>query len=241
MSLEGQRILVTGAGKGIGREIVRQLARAGVEVVALARSEADLESLATETGCRPMPVDLSDTEAAATHVARVLPVDGLVNCAGVVEVQPALETGRDNFMHTMTVNAWAPLRLAQVVAGDQIARARPGAIVNVSSIAASVGTPGHAAYCASKAALDSLTRVLAVELGPEGVRVNSVDPVVTWTPMAQQAWSDPEKAGRMRGRIPLGRFAEPAEVAALVLWLLGPDAAMVHGACIPVDGGFTAG
>jgi NAD(P)-dependent dehydrogenase (short-subunit alcohol dehydrogenase family) len=241
MTLRDQRILVTGAGKGIGREIVRQLADAGVTVIALSRDAGDLESLAAECRCEIVAADLADTEAAAQAVVSKLPVDGLVNCAGVVDVEPALQTSAANFQRTLAINSWAPLRLAQVVASDQIRRGRPGSIVNVSSIAAWVGTPGHAAYCASKAALDAITRVLAVELGPSGIRVNSVDPVVTWTPMAEKAWSDPGKAARMQARIPLGRFARPEEVAAAVLWLLSPAASMVNGVSLPVDGGFSAG
>ena len=241
MTLRDQRILVTGAGKGIGREIVRQLADAGVTVIALSRDAGDLESLAAECRCEIVAADLADTEAAAQAVVSKLPLDGLVNCAGVVDVEPALQTSAANFQRTLAINSWAPLRLAQVVASDQIRRGRPGSIVNVSSIAAWVGTPGHAAYCASKAALDAITRVLAVELGPSGIRVNSVDPVVTWTPMAEKAWSDPDKAARMQARIPLGRFARPEEVAAAVLWLLSPAASMVNGVSLPVDGGFSAG
>jgi NAD(P)-dependent dehydrogenase (short-subunit alcohol dehydrogenase family) len=241
MTLRDQRILVTGAGKGIGREIVRQLADAGVTVIALSRDAGDLESLAAECRCEIVAADLADTEAAAQAVVSKLPLDGLVNCAGVVDVEPALQTSAANFQRTLAINSWAPLRLAQVVASDQIRRGRPGSIVNVSSIAAWVGTPGHAAYCASKAALDAITRVLAVELGPSGIRVNSVDPVVTWTPMAEKAWSDPDKAARMQARIPLGRFARPEEVAAAVLWLLSPAASMVNGVNLPVDGGFSAG
>jgi len=239
--MSGQRILVTGAGKGIGRETVVQLRADGHQVTALSRTAADLQSLAGETGCDTLVADLEDIDAAAAAVSAILPFDGLVNCAGVVEVEPVLETGHASFQRTLTVNTYAPLRLVQVIAGDLIERGRAGAVVNVSSIAATVGTPGHAAYCASKAGLDALTRVMAVELGPKGIRVNSVDPVVTWTPMAQKAWSDPEKAGRMRARIPNGRFAEPAEVAAVIRFLLGPQAAMVNGVSLPVDGGFTAG
>ncbi len=234
----GKRALVTGAGKGIGRAVATMLAARGAEVVVLGRNAADLDSLA---GCHTIVADLDDAEAAAALVARALPLDLLVNNAGISILEPALDATPAAFEAVMRVNAWAPLRLAQVVAGGLIARGRQGAIVNVSSTASSRGLALHAAYCASKAALDALTRVLAIEFGAHGIRVNSVNPTVTLTPMAQRAWSDPSRSAPMLARIPLGRFVEPDEVARAVCFLLGEDAAMVNGACLEVDGGFSAG
>jgi NAD(P)-dependent dehydrogenase (short-subunit alcohol dehydrogenase family) len=141
------------------------------------------------------------------------------------------------FSAVLAVNTMAPLRLAQVVAGDLVRRGQGGAIVNVSSTASFVGLADHAAYCASKAALDALTRVLAVELGPHGIRTNSVNPTVTMTPMGQLAWSDPAKSAPMLGRIPLGRFCQPADVASVIGFLLSDDAAMLNGISLDVDGG----
>lgn len=241
LGLEGKRVLVTGAGKGIGRETVTRLVEHGAAVHALSRSAADLASLARETGAATVAVDLQDLAAVERAVAPLLPLDGLVNCAGVVEVQPFLEMDPESFRRTIAVNTLAPIHLAQLVARDCLRRGRGGAVVNVSSIAAWVGTPGHTAYCASKAALDAVTRVMAVELGGQGIRVNSVNPVVTWTPMAEKAWSDPVKAERMKARIPFGRFAATRDVADAICYLLSDAAAMVHGVCLPVDGGFSAG
>jgi NAD(P)-dependent dehydrogenase (short-subunit alcohol dehydrogenase family) len=121
-----------------------------------------------------------------------------------------------------------------------IRRGHKGAIVNVSSMAAFQGVPEHTAYCATKGALDAMTRVMAVELGPHGIRVNCVNPVVTLTPMAVKAWSDEAKAASMLNRIPLGRFVEPEEVASVILFLLSDRSAMVNGSEILVDGGFRA-
>ncbi len=236
----GKRALVTGAGKGIGRAVATMLAARGAEVVALGRTAADLDSLAA-TGCRAIVADLDDIERAAALVTAALPLDLLVNNAGISILEPALDTTQAAFEAVLRINTWAPLRLAQVVAGDLIARKRRGAIVNVSSTASSRGLALHAAYCASKAGLDALTRVLAIEFGAHGIRVNSVNPTVTLTPMAQRAWSDPARSAPMLARIPLGRFVEPEEVARTVCFLLGDDAAMVNGACLEVDGGFSAG
>lgn len=237
----GRRALVTGATQGIGRATVHRLTAAGVQVVALARDRTRLNQLQSEAGCEVLLCDLSDPEAAAIAARSALPLDMLVNCAGQVIVEPFLETSAANFDQTLRVNTLAPMHLAQTLARDWIARRHAGSVVNVSSIASRVGTPGHAAYCASKAALDALTRVMAVELGHHGIRVNSVNPVVTRTPMAAHAWADPDKAAAMQARIPLGRFAESDEVAAAIVFLLSRDAAMIHGTCIDVDGGFRAG
>jgi NAD(P)-dependent dehydrogenase (short-subunit alcohol dehydrogenase family) len=121
-----------------------------------------------------------------------------------------------------------------------IERGQGGAIVNLSSQSSMVGLLDHTAYCASKGALDQLTRVMAVELGPHQIRVNAVNPTVTLTPMAEMAWSDPVKSGAMKARIPLGRFASPLDVAHTVAYLLSEQADMIHGTTLPVDGGFLA-
>lgn len=234
----GRRVLVSGAGKGIGRAIARLLAAEGAEVVALSRSAADLESLKAEIGGTSLVADLANAEEARQAAREALPVDGLVNNAGIAEVASVLEVTVEAFNRVMAVNALAPLILAQEVAGDWVKRKRPGAIVNVSSIASLWGTPEHAAYGASKAALDSLTMTMAKELGPFGIRTNSVNPVVTLTPMAERVWSEPAKSGPMLARVPLGRFAQPEEVAGVVLFLLSDAASMVNGVICPVDGGF---
>ena len=238
MDLQGKRVLVTGAGKGIGRATAVMAATRGAEVVALSRTAADLESLEAEIGCATVLCDLADLAAAQAAVEAVLPVDGLVNNAAIALLEPFLEATLDGVDQLMTVNVKAPMLLAQLVVRDLIARGRTGSIVNVSSNAAFIGIHDHATYCASKAALDALTRVMAVELGPRGIRVNSVNPTVTLTPMAVKAWSDPAKSGPVLARVPMGRFVEPEEVASVILFLLGDDAAMVHGASLFVDGGF---
>ncbi len=235
----GKRALVTGAGKGIGREVVRHLAARGAAVTGLSRSADDLSSLRDETGCETVAASLEDLDAALDRVAGLPPFDLLVNNAGIALLDPALDVSSATFETVMRVNALAPLRLAQLVARAAIADGRPAAIVNVSSTAAQQGLRDHAAYCASKAALDALTRVLAVELGPHRIRVNSVNPTVTLTPMATRAWGDPAKSGPMLARIPLGHFAEPMHVADAIAFLLSDAAAMVNGVCLPVDGGFS--
>lgn len=237
MGLDGKRILVTGAGKGIGEATARLLTAQGATVIALSRSQGDLDRLQAELGCETIACDLSGLEAAKNAARQVLPLDGLVNNAGTTTLEPFLDTSIDAFDHLMTVNTKAALVIAQVAARDMVERGVAGSIVNLSSVAATIGIADHAAYCASKAALDALTRVMAVELGPHGIRVNAVNPTVTLTPMAVKAWSDPAKADPVKARIPMGRFIEPEEVADVIAFLLGDRASMVAGHSLVVDGG----
>ncbi len=240
MEFQGQRVLVTGAGKGIGRAVVAKLAGEGAEVIALSRTQSDLDSLKAEFGCRTILCDLADPAATRKAAISAQPVDLLVNNAGTTKLESFLEATEETFDWLMNVNAKAPMILAQECARDMIKRGHKGAIVNVSSMAAFQGLPDHIAYCATKGALDAMTRVMASELGPHGIRVNGVNPVVTLTPMAIKAWSDPDKAASMLSRIPMGRFVEPEEVADTILYLLSPRASMIDGVSLVVDGGFRA-
>lgn len=238
MDFTGKRVIVTGAGKGIGRATALMLAKRGAKVVALTRSTADLDSLEKEIDCASVAVDLASAEATRAAALKALPADYLVNCAGTTELESFLDVTVENFDLLHAVNTRAPMIVAQEFARDIVKNGRKGAIVNVSSVAAFVGIPDHAAYCASKAGLDGLTRVMAKELAPKGIRVNGVHPTVTLTPMAVKAWGDPDKAAGMLGRIPIGRFADPDDVAEVILFLLSDAAAMINGVSMPVDGGY---
>jgi L-xylulose reductase len=238
MDFANKRVIVTGAGKGIGRATAVMLARRGAKVIALSRSTADLDELKAEIGCIPIAVDLADPDATRAAAIKALPADFLVNCAGTTELESFLDLKVENFDLLYAVNTRAPMIISQEYARDMVKNGRKGAIVNVSSVAAFVGIPDHAAYCASKSGLDGLTRVMAKELAPKGIRVNGIHPTVTLTPMAIKAWSDPEKAAGMLNRIPVGRFADPDDIAKVILFLLTDEAAMLNGLSMPVDGGY---
>ncbi|MDE1533648.1 SDR family oxidoreductase [Pseudomonas carnis] len=231
-----QRILVTGASSGIGREIAQQLIASGAEVFALGRDAQALAALGGRTLC----VDIADSIALDKTLQDLPPLHGLVNCAGISRLEPAAAISASAFDQVMSVNARAAAQVASRVAAKMIEANMAGSIVNVSSQASLVALDDHLSYCASKAALDAITRVQCAEWGRFRIRVNSVNPTVTLTPMAAMAWSDPAKRDPALAAIPLGRFAQPAEVALPVLFLLSDAASMISGVSLPVDGGYTS-
>lgn len=236
----GKTAIVTGAGKGIGRATARLLARRGAQVVAMARTPSDLDSLARETGARTILVDLADNAAARAAMAEAGTCDFLVNCAGTNVLESTFEMTETGYETVMGINLRAALICAQAFARARVDAGGGGAIVNVTSIAGHRGFPEHLCYAASKAGLEGATRVLARELGPHGIRVTAVAPTVTMTELAAAAWSDPAKSEPMMVRHPVGRFAEVEQVAATIAMLLSDDAEMITGAVLPVDGGFLA-
>jgi L-xylulose reductase len=236
---DGQRALVTGAGNGIGREVARVLSECGAMVIAIDRAEEDLASLRDLIGSESIVADLADPEAARSAAERAGKIDLLVNNAGIVILQPFLETSVTAYGDLMAVNTRAAFVVAQTVAAGMVERRR-GAIVNVSSKASQVALTDHMSYCMSKGAIDQLTRVMALELGPHNVRVNAVNPTVTLTPLGRLAWSDPARREAMLGKIPLGRFAEPRDIASVIAFLLSDLAGMINGVTLPIDGGFLA-
>lgn len=241
ITFAGKRAVVTGAGKGIGRSTALALARCGAEVIAVTRTQADLDSLLLEcASIRPVCVDLTDWEATDAALKDLGPVDLLVNNAGRSLIAPFLEATPDQFDKMFDINLKGALHVSQIVARGMKARGVGGSIVNVSSQASQRPLRDHAGYCASKAALDMLTRVMALELGTYQIRVNAVNPTVVMTAMAVANWSDPDKVKAMKSCIPLGKFAEEEDVVNSILFLLSDKAAMITGATLPVDGGFVA-
>ncbi|WP_369068291.1 SDR family NAD(P)-dependent oxidoreductase [Kineococcus terrestris] len=246
--LTGKRALVTGASQGIGTDVVRALAAAGADLVLSARSAAALEplahELAGERGVRTAVVtaDLAlaaDVERLAAESLEVFGgLDVLVSNAGISFPQMAVDVDADTWDLTMAVNVRAPALLGSRV-GRAMAAAGGGSVVTVSSLAGSLALAEHYAYSTSKAALNMLTKVLALELGPSGVRANSVSPTVVMTEMGQRVWGEEAKAAPMIARIPLGHFAEPRDVSNAVVFLASDASAMVNGQDLKVDGGFS--
>ncbi|MDQ0014807.1 NAD(P)-dependent dehydrogenase (short-subunit alcohol dehydrogenase family) [Variovorax boronicumulans] len=235
----GRRALVTGASSGIGRAVAVRLAQSGASVTAVGRNAAALDALHAEAGCTPLVIDVGDAAALERALATLPAFDLVVNCAGIALLESALDLQAESFDAVMAVNARAAALVASRCGKAMIAAGVRGSIVNVSSQAALVALDAHLCYCASKAAMDAITRSLCLEFGPHGIRVNSVNPTVTLTPMAAEAWADPAKSAAVLRNIPMGRFAEVEEVVAPVLFLLSGGASMVSGVALPVDGGYT--
>lgn len=238
-SFVGKKALVTGAGKGIGRELAKALVAAGAETFALSRTESDLASLKAECpSINTVVCDLMDRDATDKAVSSVGPVDFLVNNAAIAICEPFLEITPEAFSKHFRINVEATIQVSQIVARAMIAaKLKSGSIVNVSSQASLIGLENHTVYGASKAAIDMVTKTMSLELGKHNIRVTSVNPTVVNTAMSRVGWSDPARANAMTSQIPLGRFAEASEVVSVVMFLLSDASAMVSGSCIPIDGG----
>jgi len=240
IDFNGRTILVTGASGGIGAATVRRLVAAGADVIASGRSEEKLGALADETGARPLPFDLTDEQSIAGALTD-LPLWGVVNCGGWGgEIATPMETDIDVFDKVISINARGSLLVTKYASRSMIAVGKGGAIVNVSSQASLVALKGHISYGSSKAALDNITRVSALELGPYGIRVNSVNATVVMTPMSAWYWGREEIEKPFLANMPLGRWATEDEIAAPIVFLLSDDASMITGVSLPIDGGYTA-
>lgn len=243
------RILITGAAAGIGLAIAHRFARDGAELVLSDKDTAALERVAhalTATGCTltALPGDLCDAEFIERLARDAGPLDGLVNCAGIYPVTPVLDLSADEWDRVLTINLRAPFLLIKAVAQRMIAAGNGGSIVNISSTASVLARPGIAHYAASKAGLNQLTRVLVVELGPHGIRVNAILPGVieTATVAAQLTTTAArdEMAAKV-SRIPMGRLGTPEKIAEMAAFLLSPAASYATGSLCTADGGFSLG
>lgn len=239
ITFDGRTVLVTGATGGIGAEIVRQLVASDATVIGAGRNEEGLAALAAETGCRTLAFDLTSEEQVEQALAD-LDVWGVVNCGGFGgEIASPMETDISVFDRVMAVNARGTLLVTKYTSRSMIRLGKGGSIVNVSSQASLVALQNHISYGSSKAAVDNITRVSALELGRHGIRVNSVHPTVVMTEMSAFYWGRPEIGDPFIEQMPLGRWATQAEVAAPVVFLLSDRAAMITGAHLPIDGGYT--
>ena len=246
--LDGQVALVTGASRGIGHDLVLALAGAGATVAAGARRTDDVTDLVAKVaaeGGRAIDVELDVTRSesigrAVEHVtSEAGPISILVNNAGLGFNHDAVDVTEADWDAMMDVNLRGLFFVTQAVGRGMLER-RYGRIVSLSSQASLVGIPRHAVYSASKGAVNTLTKVLALEWSPFGVTVNAVAPTFVRTPGTAERLDDPDFATDVLSRIPVGRFGTTSDVAAAVIYLASPAAGLVTGTVLIVDGGWTS-
>lgn len=235
--LRGMRVFVTGGGSGIGRALVDLALADGARVAALARDEAEAGRLGDAAAVLVHDLAEGGAGLAAQAAAQLGGLDGVVLAAGIFAPGTSAETDRAAFQRMLDVNLTALFETAR----DALALMRQGgSIVLVSSQIGLVGHGRAAAYTASKAAVNGLAKALALEGAARGVRVNAVAPGPVATPMTLGARTDPARAAALLGKIPLGRFGRPEEIAHAIRFLLSPAAGFITGSVLVADGGYTA-
>jgi len=243
--LDGKRALITGASSGIGLGAAVALAEAGAEVTLVARRAAELHSVrdgirAAGGRAEALALDITDLAATALALAGGGPFDVLVNSAGLARHAPALDTTPEDYDAAMGLNLRAAYFLTREVARGLIAAGRPGSLINVSSQMGHVGGPDRAVYCANKHALEGMTKAMALEWAPKGIRVNTLCPTFIRTPLGEQTLAIPERRAWILSKIKLGRVGEIEDLMGPVVFLASDASAMVTGTHLIVDGGWTA-
>lgn len=243
--LRGRRVVISGGSSGIGLEAARMMVSRGAEVCLTARREEQLTAATEEIGptAWAWPCDVSDPVSVAALAAEVEgrwgALDGLVNNAGVATMARLDETSNEEWDETFAINVRGPFILCREI-GPLLRAGTSPAVVNISSTLAERAIPGMAAYNASKAALNQLTRSLALEWAPT-VRVNAIMPAVVDTPIHSLRGMSAEQVQAMGDMHPLNRVGRPEDVAEMIAYLLSGAASWMTGAIIPVDGGMLAG
>lgn len=246
MSLSGKVAIITGAARGIGRACAERFAREGAKVVV-----ADIDQARGQETAAAISEGGSETLFVACDVGDSVQVSGLitasvdafgaldvlVNSAGILHNSDFLDVTEEDFDHVLRVNLKGPLLVGQAVARQLIDQGRGGAIVNLSSVGAVLAAPFQAAYNVSKGGVAQLTRVMALSLAPHGIRVNAVGPGTIGTDMTNDLLEDVALRRRILSRTPLGRVGDPAEVAAVVVFLASEEASYITGQTVYCDGG----
>ncbi len=242
-SLAGKVAIVTGGGSGIGAAVATAYAEKGARVAVVDRDHDAAKAVAAGLpGALALVCDVTDPGQGVASVAAVQAALGspdiLVNSAGIAILAPAEELTAEAWDRTIAVNLTGSFLMAQAVGRAMIAAGKGGRIINLASQAGSVAIDLHTAYVASKFGVIGLTKSLALEWGKHGITVNSISPTVVLTELGRRAWDNP-KGEALKAQIPSGRFAEPEEIAAAAVFLASDGAAMINGADLLVDGGYT--
>ena len=244
-NLGGKRALVTGASRGIGRAVAEGLAEAGAEVTLCARSRTEIEeacALMSTRGwrARPLVCDVTDIAGFRQHVEAQAPFDIFVNNAGTNRPKPLTEVTEDDYDAVFGLNTKAAIFAAQAVTAVMLKHGRRGTVINMSSQMGHVGAANRTLYCGSKFAIEGFTKALAVELGPAGIRINTLCPTFIETPMTASYFEDEEFRRETLSKIKLGRLGQPADVVGAAIFLASDASSLMTGSALMIDGGWTA-
>jgi len=236
--LEGKRALVTGASKGIGRAICQALVAEGALVTGIARASNELGSLSAELGAAfdPWPYDVTGEDVLA-RIDAAPAFDLLVSNAGTNRPQPFIDVTDQALDLMLDLNVRSVFRISRAAAQRM---ERGASIIHMTSQMGHVGSPNRTVYCMTKHALEGLSKAMAVELAPAGIRVNCIAPTFVKTPLTDGMFADAAFAAFVDRMIPMGTLATPGHIAAAVIYLASPAAAMITGHSLIIDGGWTA-
>lgn len=239
----GRTVVITGASRGLGHGCAIAFAAQGAEVVLISRGQAELDAAVAEIErnggrARAIACDVTDAGAVQAAFAGLSRCDVLVNNAGGNRPQPFLDVDVATLDHLLSLNVRSMFVTAQAAA--RLMRERGGAIVNMSSQMGHVGAANRSVYCMTKHAIEGLTKAMAVELAPVGIRVNSIAPTYIETPLTRPFFENKDFLADTLRRIPLGRLGTIDEVVAGVVFLASPGASLITGTSLVVDGGYTA-
>lgn len=243
--LDGKRALVSGAGRGIGLAAAAALAEAGAHVTLLSRTGGETEAAAEAIRARggaadTMVLDVLDAAATARAIAAAEPFEVLVNNAGTNRPKPYIDVTTEDFDAVVDLNLRAAFFVAQAVAKRLLGAGRGGSIINVSSQMGHVGAANRTIYCASKWAIEGLTKAMAVELAPHGIRVNTLGPTFIETPLTRPFFEDAAFTASVLAKIKLGRIGQVEDLMGAILFLASGASALMTGSALVVDGGWTA-
>jgi len=241
--LDGQRAFVTGASSGIGQACAVALAEAGAHVTCVARGQERLEATVSEMRAQgweveALALDVSDLGAVKAAIEAMSTLDILVNSAGLARHSPALETEPEDYDVVMDVNLRASYFMSTAAAAKM--KGRGGSIIQISSQMGHVGGIDRAVYCASKHGLEGMVKSMAIEWGPEQIRINTICPTFIRTPLTSKTFADPERIAWINDKIKLGRVGEVEDIMGAVVFLASKASALVTGTSLLVDGGWTA-